>query len=461
MKKRSMISLYGTGILVGLGMGLLIGCTQKDVDYNIENVTEEIQTEADNRKSGVAQFEEASSWNETWQLHPKKGEAVQVKVEADILLPKTNQMSVIEVAVPEFDAEYKERIAKLLYKNEAVYYHDYAHLTKGELEEMYTMYEEWYASYSEEERKELEGRMEECQAALEKAADTHTLAEEYNINEYIGARDGIPFQLTFMEYYDEQEENLTGQRLDFYAEDFYAICSKQYEGYTRCMEHPYVSDIENECGITEAEAEKLARKFVDDLGLEYPVLAYTKPLLWGDDTLSSVNCNEWSANGYVFHYEYGIDGISLTGMGSQWGYLDVMNWQEEEPYSMKAEANVYVTEQGVIQLHMSNPVETTGILESVELLPLETIQGIMKEQMEKQYEDFHFMELSVGELLFTHMELIYFRVRDKENPGCYSYVPAWRLSNLKEPTGFEYGSITNPVIVNAIDGSLIDYYDET
>ena len=89
----------------------------------------------------------------------------------------------------------------------------------------------------------------------------------------------------------------------------------------------------------------------------------------------------------------------------------------------------------------------------------------MRGQVSGKYEEFRFKPRKTERstyinfdyiLLFQRLELIYFRIKDKENEGCYSYIPAWRLSGGNDyPQYFE-----NPLLINAIDGSVIDFYDE-
>lgn len=477
MQRPKFTNIISMGSLVILGIGLLTGCQEeREVDYVIDDIREETQAEENSTISGktnVLQFADTAQWNEIWTMENEEGETVTVKTEADISIPESEYMSVVEVEVPEFNADYKERIARRIYGSETVYYHDFDHLPKKELEEMYAYYEEWYDSAFDQEVKDgLKENMEECEAALENAKDTYTQVERYDANQYVGKYNGNMFLLEFHILNDVSMGmgKSYSQWINFYAMDNDTICPEAYDGYTSYMEHPYVNsekykDIaENECSLSEQEAEKMARQFLESLGMEYPVLAYSKPLLWGDDTLSSDNCYDCPANGYVFQYEYGLDNVSFPSYGDEWEYDSRANYSGEDDevqYSMCAQANIYVTEQGVIQMLVNNPVETTGVTERVELLPLDTIQEIMKEEIKTQYENDIVFIVTGNEVMFTNMELIYFRVSDKSNSGHYSYIPAWRLSGQIGARELGNRSIRNPVIINAIDGSVIHLYDET
>lgn len=60
----------------------------------------------------------------------------------------------------------------------------------------------------------------------------------------------------------------------------------------------------------------------------------------------------------------------------------------------------------------------------------------------------------------NEMQLIYFRIRDEENPGVYSYVPAWRLASVSRLEIEPPVQINAAVLINAIDGSEIDLFNE-
>ncbi len=421
MRSKIFIHLLSTGLLAIFGTGLLTGCAEKNVDYNIDGVTESSEVNESAGKSGVAQFENETTWNEIWTVSGEGDKNVEVEVDADILLPKTEQMSVVEVKVTEIDVEKKERIAKQLFQGEGIYYYDEATDKVG------------------------------------------ALAEEYIGDEYIGMHDGIMYELYFEKNDTSEGWPFNFQRINFRAYQFLDICPKGLEDATYYGGLPYGDAPENKCSLSEEEAQKLAREMVEKLGWEYPVLTYARPLIWGNDSLSANNYEEWPANGYVFTYDFGVDDVSFTNFGSDWEYANMSFTKKDEElqYSTAARIEVYVTDQGVIQMIVDSPVEATGITERVELLPLNTIKELMKEYLEKRYEEFRFTPMGVdGELIFTHMELIYFRVRDKKNPGHYSYVPAWRLSEQIGAAELGNREIRNPVIVNAIDGSLIDICEE-
>ena len=447
-------------IMMGLTMIFLVGCSrEKKIDYQItgEDI-EGISTDSDSRKSSVSQFADETVWNESWTIFGENDEAIiDVSVEAEICLPETDEMSVVEVMVPQFDAAWKEFIVKRVFGDEDVYYNDWEHLPKRELEKLYAEYEA---------RSDSTG-ISKIAKLMETAGDIYTPAETYEPDEYLGKIDGITYALSF--------SYKTGQMTNSFIlcpADNEEVCPEKYNGYTHYMKHPYANAKkynaigENDCELSEAQAEQMARSLLEELGLEYPVLTEVSPLLWGDDTMDLINCNDWPVNGYVFKYEYGMDGISFPGFENSSVVIGVGQYLYlyKSPYTMSgyskdASAYVYVTDRGILELSFYNPVETTHISENVKLLPLSAIQEIMKEQIHEIYcDDSNPRSIEDStKLIFNRMELIYFRVTAAQNSEYYSYIPVWRLGEYSvDPSGvIDREKIWNPVLINAIDGSPV------
>lgn len=181
---------------------------------------------------------------------------------------------------------------------------------------------------------------------------------------------------------------------------------------------------------------------------------------------------QYFLNGYIFYFDAGVDAMSFLQFGSQEtdGYFrEKKKKSEESQYSMRAQMEVYVNDKGVIRMRAYNPIETLTISEGVDLLPMDVVKEIVMEQVSGQFEKFRFKftdgaaipdEIKQTEYEFVNltdkMELIYFRVRNKADRGYYSYIPVWRLSGIH----YVSGKLENQILINAIDGSVIDFYDE-
>ena len=320
---------------------------------------------------------------------------------------------------------------------------------------------------------------------METARDTddYIPVDGYTVNEYIGTLRGSAYELSFTERTNERDADAfihhRTKEIAFVPKDVHEICPKELSAseYLHCF--PGTRSVSgNQCELTEEQAKEEAWNFIDKLGLEYPVFAYSRPLLWsgnfGNDvpTTWTGYYGDMVVNGYVFFYDFGIDDVSVVGYGIEKGYSNLyLKKKDSEPmrYSLEARIQIYVTDEGVIQMNAYNPLETTGVSANVGLLPLDTIYEIMEEQLTDHLAKLRFAYTNFNEEIpLDKMELIYFRVRDEANPGYYSYVPTWRLGELagtvetqreQEEEPF-YPMVKNTVLINAIDGSPIDLFDE-
>lgn len=489
MKSQFGKRLLCAGLISCLALGILTGCGEEEtVDYSIEGIEEitengEISEDGEIDEvaaSGLSQFEEGEVWKETLTIKmidsEWDGETVtetDVNVNAKITVPQVEQMSVIEVTEPEFDAEYKEAVAEKFFAEGEIYYGDLPHLPKKEQQELKDYFMgggEISISYVDDYMESLEWDqywqdLGEMLNNTEELSDTYTPVEEYTINRYTGIYEGRMYNLSFIEATgDIFSSYRQAKRIKWTVEDLYQVCPEKFKEQEDLTCSPWMrgSWIDNQCEISEEEALKQAKKFAEQLGLDYPVYSYSRPLMWGtapERVTEESESDDWGINGYVFYFDLGVDEISFVSYGVEeeyWGF----GWSESEEmqYSLQAQLQIYVTDQGVIRVIADNPMEITGVLEGVELLPLDTVKSIMKEAMNEQSE---ILLLDDNRTNFNSMELIYFRVRDKENTGNYSYVPTWRLGYVTKDTVLHETSVRNPVLINAIDGSLIDFHDET
>lgn len=480
MKRQIVTRMQTIGMIAVLGMGVLVGCGEgKKVDYTIEGIEKEEQPQGDGGKSGLTQFEGEENWKDTWTVQigetEWRGETIDsvayMSVDAKIIVPGVKQMSVVEVTEPEFDAEYKEMIAKRLF--EEVYYGDVSHLPKEDLEEIRAFYDNGgEVRLGPAAGEKLEKEWQDLWKALdniENARDTYTPAEEYTVNEYIGSYEGRMYELSFAEVPGDKTFIRRLKQITMSPKDLYEVCPEKLKEQKNLVCSPWIfgSWVENHCQISEEDARKEAELFAEKLGLDYSVVSTTHPLVWGNPpeviSLNGMDESEdWEVNGYVFSFDLGVDDISFVDFGMEEDYADFWaktDREEEIQYSLQARLQVYVTDQGVIRAEANNPMEITGISEDVELLPLDTVKGIMKKEVEEQSEIFLLNTYTTE--CFDEMELIYFRVRDKENPGKFNYVPTWRLASVMKDAQQNLLSIRNPILINAIDGSVINFYDET
>lgn len=471
-------------LLAVLTICFLSACgEEKTVDYTIEGITDVALSQSETGQVGLAQFEGEEVWVETlknikrdeiiseWdgQLHDLRYD---LDVNAQIILPDADGMVVVETKEPEFDAAFKEMMAENLFDSEEVYYGDAAHLPKRDLQQIQDYiagggvisgYSPDYKIERKEEVAELYGILEH----IEDAKETYTPVTEYNVNEYIGTYEGLLYRLSFAERTgDTNNEYRRVKQITWTVKDLYEVCPEKFKEVENlvCSTSTVGNWVENQCEISEEEALKEAEAFVEKLGLDYPVYSHSMPLLWGtppDYVNENSASDDWGVNGYVFFFDLGVDGISFVDFGMEEDYAAFGRHNDKEiQYSMEARLQVYVTDAGVIRMIANNPLEITGVSESVNLLPLDTIKSIMRVEIDAKWDVLLFKD-EVGVNRLDSMELIYFRISDKENPGKYSYVPVWRLATVTRNLVTKEISITYALLINAIDGSFVNFDEET
>lgn len=489
MKKSKLMHLLYIGIIAVLPIISLTGCSEEEmqVDYSIEGITEAQQSESVGGKTGLVQFEGEENWKETWTAKVGEfewnGELLDIKADmkanAKVIVPQTKQMSVVEVAEPEFDAEFKKTVAENIFASGEIYYRDPSHLPKKDLQEIQEYLDEigdltikWEIyPYS---IKQLKQKLEDVQAALdnmESAKETYTPVEEYTVDEYLGIYEERMYRLTFAERPgDGLTEYRRFKQIKMEVKDLYEVCPEEFKDQKDLECSPWMQGnwVENQCELSEEDALKKAQAFVEQMGLDYPVFSFSYPLLWGEPpkyVTEESSTEGWGIDGYVFTFDLGLDDISFVNYGMEEDYRIFENpivetdSTKEIRYSLNARMQIYVTDRGVIKVIADNPMELVSVSEGVALLPLYTIKSIIKDEMNEQWELFN--GKYGGNQYYDTMELIYFRVSDKEHADKYSYVPVWRLAMVTKYAVTNEISIEDPVLINAIDGTVINFYEET
>ncbi|MCI5620198.1 MAG: DUF6034 family protein [Lachnospiraceae bacterium] len=486
-----------TVLMFFLTATLLSGCGDRPVDYSLDDteVTESTQRES---ASGLAQLTDTKKWEAEWKSTTESGNTIEFEVNAEITVPEADSMHVIEVKAPEEGEAYTEQVVKAVFGDGEVSYYDDVRLPKEPLQEKIAYYEDEIAanqklledqhhpvgaSMEQEIQNTIEEEQEKlasCRAALETASENYTPVDAYDGEIYRGIIEGAAYilrvewpptdgKITFSDAeggiismevdgdgpLNEQKEVL----ISLYPEDIYQVCPEEVAGAEGLAYDSFsLENCENECALTEQEAENVVKQTLENIGFSNPVQRRVDAIYWygdmedlGDGTFQS---NTQRTDGYWFRYELGIDELSLTGFGEE-----VLYWDYDKSssfYSMGAYADVYVTERGVIAMEVHNPVEVTGVTREVKLLPLENIQKIISDELMEHPDQYPFVGQT--KVSFHSMELIYFRVHDDSREGYYSYIPSWRLCD--HSSDFFGLTCENTVMVNAIDGSIIDLAEE-
>ena len=424
MRKHTRILAAAMTIVEAIVIISLTGCSGKKVDYNME--TENINTKAG---SDISAFDDSTKWNDSFSVETSD-KSVDVDISADITLPDCKSMSVVEVKNIKVGADFKKSVIEAYFGYSTVYYHDIPHYTKEEIYHSMEVVKNEYLGYIGNVFCELsfgiaeDGSLEYISAQPLKAGSEGT---SYDSSEY-----GYYGPPSF-----EQEQGVGG------------LNGGSTGGDT-------TSGYDNECVLTKDEAVKKAEEFQNKLGRASQVYIGTSDYEWsagviedGDDTVktddkeSVIKDTAW---GYIIDYGEGVDGIAFcksldfTRNMDIWEKLD--NYDDFMPYGS---SSFIVTDQGVTEFNVSYPVDIVNESKNVELLSMDTIKEIIKDDMTKNSDQYDFTQNHI----YNNLKLGYIRLKDASAKDKYTYVPAWCLS--KQDKGYD----RYPVYVNAIDGTII------
>lgn len=448
------------GICGCLAMGLLCGCSEEKVDYGLN--TEE---DGGGAFGSLEQFADAQQWEDDWKVPMEGSSELDMTVRAKVTVPDVGAMSVVEVEEIVTDQEWRKQFLNSFYGGNPVYYHDKEHYTSGELEELIQNEQNQISALKDpdydgvsEDQKELviESLREEItrwESFLSNASEEYTEAEDFDsCDTYLGYVDELPCEVIF-------RVNDEGSVLEIDAHPHYSAVfgpetSFDYVEAYRSSAGNAPSSGEQTCEISREEARTLADNFLVQTGRASQVCFAEEDTHWvrvAADEAGLVTESETVIYGYSFSYSTGADGVSFAQFG---GIRDHdLFWDDGslvDFFDSNDTTTITVTDEGIVSVSMQYPITVNTVSRQTELLPLDTIQRIMKDEVMNNSAEYDF----VMHPRFNSLDLIYFRVKDDSREGSYSYVPAWRLSAKDQDTYY------HPVLVNAIDGSVIHIKDE-
>jgi hypothetical protein len=327
-----------------------------------------------------------------------------INIDADIDIPDAESMAVAFVEEQDFNEAWKEEIVAALYGNART--------------ELRPIGDEWYGmlgTYSETD----------CT--------------------YAGDINGISYVLLF------QEGNLgrltREKKISFKAADFMDVSPALPDGASSVLVYPVEeAGADNACSLTEEEAETTARQFAERLGFSDLEPAEVMPLGWTVNTGDGFGEKTDVIEGYAITLRHCIYGVFYDDTEENYEeYYNTLTTTSDR-YCITSEMTIYVNSCGVIYMSYVNPLKVNSVTENVPLLSLDNIKDIMAETLKEQ-----------SKTEFNEMKLMYFRLCDDKSDGSlYSYVPAWRLA-YRVTSG---NPVKYCVVVNAIDGSVIDVEKE-
>lgn len=396
-KRRNVLFLAGCmAVLFG-------GCADKKVDYDLD--TQQAQKEA---AGSLGQFASEGKWTDEWEVETEGGEEITLLIDAEISVPDVDTMSVVEVEALSIDAAVKKRLLDAFFGGTDIYYYDVDHQTREELEELIEQkeadkdnQEEAIESLKgliegEELSKmqngldEMKAELEELSAAKESAGNEYTVAGDYgSCTDFIAFLNDARYDISFLRegkvpYISIQPGNMFDGESTYIPETLTDLKGKDQ---ISCYYDTAEEDA-NTCPLSRNEAQKIAEQFVQSSGGSNYVLEKTNDLMWwGRDQEENDAEAIRYAHGYVFIYGIGIDGYPFEEPEfDEWMYGD------SELPMFASRMMLAVTEDGVIAVDWDHPFTVKNVIRNVELLPIETVQNIMKNEV-KEHTDQYVFEL--------------------------------------------------------------------
>lgn len=401
MKKKKVVSLLLLGCLA-MNLVACSGGDKTDVDYNLDSSEGTAAAQSSVTGATLAQFLNEEKWTESFTVTDGEGQEVNIQIDSEVNIPKTDHMSVVEVKVPDIEEEDFSYMEEMAYPVEKIIETD----------------------------KELQER-----------APEGTKVDQQILYIMISPKDpteAMPESLN-------KEDNLVYQR---------AIAT---------------GTAKNLCKYSQEEAEELARDVLVEAGYPDYEPIDISGMAWVEESLA------WSGTATVAD-EQAVDGYIFTfGLADEMGniladdkgltlYGDYYSLRTGKKYAIRSVIEVYVVDEGIMGANFYNPVRVVKTTPVTGFLSFESIQNIVRKAFQENFEEVYIKnEKFEGQedLILNSIELTYFRVQDKEKEGYYSYIPVWRICRqAKLGNEIMEETVYNPVLINAIDGTIINLREE-
>ena len=220
---------------------------------------------------------------------------------------------------------------------------------------------------------------------------------------------------------------------------------------------------ENLCSYSMEEAEKLAADFLEKLGIfvsGYQIEEHSG-LCWGDHPYGrEYFMEDGHYISYVLKDDLGNDLITHLD-----NYINIGSLYTGTMYELDPQIKVYLVDQGIMNVNIGNPVQVIGSTKVTKYASFDTVKESLKTALIEEFDKVYIPRDpcfdTKEQLIINSIELIYFRIKVKGQEGYYSYIPVWRFCHQTELDGELIDeSIYNPILVNALDGSVIYLQDE-
>lgn len=440
-----------------------------------ETGPEEKQSQAGAVRVSAYKDVAGTTWEETFKtetsfrIEDKEEKELIVNIDARIDVPKVEEMSVAEVKEFTLDSENKKAVAEGIFGSE-VYAFDTEKLPKDvldariekaekNLERCQNDAKELEIIEDDPDEEEILTNLKVAKEELERlqrltpgsGEDFAPVSDnDYQQDDFVGKRDGIEYLLSFdyEEYKAEEDTEWSIRMKARREEDVYPEGLKDKNLAVECYKGDSLSEKEKDDKYDQAR--KAAEDFLTQVGFSDTVCEQSSWLRWESQPIQPKKGRQGvfdvQKTGYRLCYVTGVDGVAFAAEDT--GYMNCqMEADYPSSYPMSTEIILDVVGDKVTYAEWYAPIITTSVTRNVELLPFSDIQEIVRKSISSCISrEWNHEESERVETWIDQMRLRYFRLKDKEKKGFYSYVPVWQVMNGYECT----------CLINAIDGTVID-----
>lgn len=438
MKKRRM---YGMIFLLALAAGLT-GCGHRS-ELPTESVTESDESEEtasvdENAQIYMPQEIDTGIWQDEFAIESEATSYDLIKINAEVKVPDSESFSIAKAKKEEFGADYKEELAKKLFTDGTVWTRETSYGVQT-----FNSGKDW------------------------KNDTDYSIAVDYENDSYAGERDGIRYTLDFIDWNeytddtpdedsDEDDGKVSNLFLRFRVQNVQDVCPDEISGVECSYAGIEDEGKRNQCTLTEEEAVKTAEQFLKYLGISNMSFETSVPLAF----IENENQEVLAISGYRLTFSLEINhsdvykGEYLVYHESEGGVTEA-----SAADSMKSEITLDINDKGIVQFIYDNPMHIVNETNPVAILPVYAIQKIMKDILLNDPDSVLSTSGFTGaDCTFASLSLLYFRMRNPENPKEFSYVPVWCLTT--EPKNYMMPNEVAFLMINAIDGSRVDIFYE-
>ncbi len=496
-----MKKIIATMITLVMALSLFAGCQKSPespivVGKNNDQLLEVAQTE--NNAPVLEQVQAPGSYQSSAE---SKSGKIKVRVDANVELPNTDKISILQVVNDNFTQEFVDKAIAVLLKDGPVYdAKSVQQKTKAELQEGLLALKLRKAELEAQGMRPLAGDLNELPQNEEEknAASAVEMNELDQVNQSITALESLIVdapetanlkpsdkKFTIAESGNEwlsvaqPNEGAAGAKWMWVSNNatggsfHYADRKDKVSSYGTYYSYDQVAhlsepelkramEIVPAPEMTAQEAQTIAQGFLADMGIEDMNLAFVEEVVGGSSVLQGggSNLGEY-LKGYRLRFVRTVEGtpIVYTNFQVAWDPKDSMS----APWSYE-DFNMIVNDSGIVEVNWEAKYAISkSVLDKCALRPFEEIADVFNKMI--LIENAMFEENGV-KINISDINLGYTRVMEQNNNTYGLLVPTWNFygtrtvyfkddsGQLRENPEYEKGLCL--LTINAIDGSIID-----